>query len=310
MRILYDLIPSEAETAVALGFFDGVHRGHRAVLSDAVACKKDGLVPAAFTFRHTPKPRDRNMQLLTFERKIELLEDIGIELLYVIDFDKVRRKSPEQFVREILSGVFNARRVFCGFNYRFGVSGGGNTDDLVRLCRAENILATVCAPVTVDGMLASSTEIRGLLRDGDVRRANRLLGYEFGIRGVTVEGNHLGSAMETPTVNLMIPHELVLPRFGVYASRVSFDGKSYIGVTNIGVKPTVGDSNAPNCETWMPEYEGGKLYGKEVEVRLVGFIRPEKRFESLTELEKAIKNDGGLALRMMKNEYKTNKNNQ
>ncbi len=299
MRILYDLTRSDKPTAVALGFFDGLHRGHKVVLGDAVACKPLGLLPTAFTFSRTPKPGDRNMQLLTFERKVKLLEETGIELLYVIDFETIRNKTPKQFVDEVLFGVFNAKRVFCGFNYRFGVRGSGDTSDLMKLCAERNIYATVCAPVTVGGKLASSTQIRKLLKNGDVREANRLLGYEFEISGKSVEGNRIGSSMETPTINLQIPHELVLPKFGVYASRVSFDGLSFAGVTNIGVKPTIGDYNAPNCETWMPNYHGGDLYGKHVSVRLLGFIREEKRFESIKELERAIKRDGQLALQMM-----------
>lgn len=299
MRIMRELIPCGDETAVALGFFDGVHRGHRAVLADAVDCKRQGLVPAVFTFSHTPKPGDRNMQLSTFERKARLFEELGIELLYVIDFNDIRSKTPEQFVSQILKEKLNAKRAFCGFNYRFGLNGSGDTSDLISLCKAQGILATVCAPVTVGGLLASSTEIRALLKKGDIRLANRLLGYEYTISGRAVRGNHIGSEMSTPTINLTIAHELALPKFGVYASVASFDGKSYTGVTNIGVKPTVGDYNAPNCETWMPRFEGGELYDKQVEVRLIGFIRPEKRFENLAELEKAIKQDGNLALRMI-----------
>lgn len=299
MRILRELTRSKKPTAVALGFFDGVHRGHKAVLSRAAECRAAGLTPAAFTFSRTPKIGDRNMQLSTFEKKARLLEKIGIELLYVIDFESVKNLSPEKFVADILKGVFGAQRVFCGFNYRFGSGGSGTTDDLKRLCRAEGILAEVCAPVTVGGLLASSTEIRSRLKSGDIRTANTLLGYEFGFSGRSVEGNHIGSELHTPTINLNIPHELVLPKFGVYASRVTFDGEEHIGVTNIGVKPTIGDCNAPNCESWLPKYNGGALYGKDIDVRLIGFIREEKRFESLFELQSAIRRDGALAVRMI-----------
>lgn len=300
MRILRELIHCDEPTAVALGFFDGVHLGHRQVLESAVKYKSEGLVPTAFIFSRTPKQNDRGRQLLTFDEKIKRFEMLGIEQLYVIDFESMRDTSPEDFVEKILSGVFNARRVFCGFNYHFGAGGSGDTAALKRLCGESGITASVSEPVEVDGAPVSSSRIRALLQDGDVATANRLLGYEYGYSGEVVEGNHLGAAMQTPTINLEIPGDIMLLRFGVYASLVNAGGKVYPGVTNIGVKPTVADDNAPNCETWMLGYDGGELYGERVEVRLIGFIRAEKRFPSMLELERAIKSNAETALKMIK----------
>ncbi len=299
MRIYTELIKSEQPTAVALGFFDGVHLGHRAVLSAAVSCKSEGLVPAAFTFSSTPKSRDNGAQLTTPLQKAELLEKLGIEILYVIDFEIIRDKTPEQFVREILAGIFGAKKVFCGFNYHFGRGGTGDRDMLKGLCSACGIEAKVLEPVKVDGKIASSTEIRNALRSGDIALANKLLGYDFTIRSEVVEGKHLGTAMDTPTVNLCFEEGLIVPRYGVYASLVTFDGRTFPGVTNIGVKPTVSDSDRPNCETWLMLFEGGDLYGKTVEVRLKAFIRPEQKFSGTYELRAAIKRDGETALGLL-----------
>ena len=301
MQIFRTLSPYSAATAVALGYFDGVHLGHRAVLSEAVRYKSEGLVPTAFTFSSTPKSEDARLQLSTYDEKIELLEKIGIEVLYILDFELLRDKSPEQFVSEIISGVFNAKKVFCGFNYRFGKRGSGSTEDLTRLCAQRGITAGVCAPVEKDGVVVSSTEIRRLLQRGDVERANALLGYDFGLRSKVVEGNHIGAAMDTPTINLTFEKDIILPKFGVYASVVTIDGQRHAGVTNVGIKPTIANSNAPNCETWLPLYDGGALYGKTVDVRLKKFIRPEQKFSGLDELQAAIKRDGKTAVEITKN---------
>ena len=291
MRIFRDLTHSGKPTAVALGYFDGVHLGHRAVLKLAVESKSRGLTPAVFTFSETPKSKDINARLSTSDDKIKIFESLGIEVLYILDFEELKNKSPETFVKEILRGVFNAKEVFCGFNYRFGRLGKGDTNELKRLCEKENIAVKVCEPVKIDGAVVSSTEIRNLLRKGEIKTANRLLGYNFGIRGASVEGSHIGTSMDTPTINLNFEDGILLPKFGVYASLVTIDGKEHIGVTNIGVKPTVGAENSPNCETWLPLFKGGNLYGKTVDVRLIEFIRPEKKFDSIDDLKKAIKHD-------------------
>ncbi|MCH5303931.1 MAG: bifunctional riboflavin kinase/FAD synthetase [Ruminococcus sp.] len=301
MQVFRDLTPSDKATAVALGYFDGVHLGHRAVLSRAAECKKHGLVPAAFTFSSTPKPKDKNSLLSTYSEKIKILEELGIEILYILDFENLKNKSPEEFVTKIIRDIFKAKEVFCGFNYKFGKLGSGNTDTLKKLCKRENISVGICEPVKKNGIIVSSTEIRNRLKNGEIKVANNLLGYRFGITGKSIEGNHIGTSMDTPTINLKFEDGIVLPKFGVYASIVTLDKKEYIGVTNIGVKPTVSDKNSPICETWMPQFKGGNLYGETVDVRLVEFIRPEKKFNSLENLKTAIKSDGQKAIDLLKN---------
>ena len=167
---------------------------------------------------------------------------------------------------------------------------------MTRLCSEHGIEVGVCAPVEKNGVVVSSTEIRRLLQNGDVESANALLGYDFGLKGKVVEGNHIGAAMDTPTINLSFEKDIILPKFGVYASIVTVDGQRHAGVTNVGVKPTIADGNEPNCETWLPLYKGGALYGKIVDVRLKKFIRPEQKFSGLSELQAAIKRDGKTAV--------------
>ena len=299
MRVFRDLTPSDKKTAVALGYFDGIHLGHKAVLKKATEAKSRGLTPAAFTFSSTPKSKDKNSQLLTYGEKTAMLEKLGIEALYILDFNELKDYSPEKFVDEIIKNVFNAHEVFCGFNYHFGKLGKGDTDTLKKLCAQNNIGVTICSPVKLGDKIVCSTEIRNALKKGDIKTANTFLGYDFGLKSAAVKGTGIGSKIETPTINQVFEKGIILPKFGVYASVVTIDEKKYIGVTNIGIKPTVGSRNLPNCETWMPEYNGGNLYGKTIDVRLKEFIRPEKKFNSLDELKAEIKKNGKQALELL-----------
>lgn len=300
MLIFRDLTEAPNPTAVALGYFDGVHLGHKAVIRAAVDCKSEGLTPAVFTFSSTPKRGTEKSQLTSFDEKARIFEQIGVEILYILDFEEVKNKTPDEFVREVLKKVFRAEKVFCGYNYHFGKNGTATGDNLVEICDENDIKAFIQKPVRLQREYVSSTKIRDYLKAGDIQKANRMLGYDFGIVSESVEGRHLGTAMDTPTINLNFESNRLIPRFGVYASIVFVDGERHIGVTNIGVKPTIGKGNTPNCETWMPLYKGGELYGKRVEVRLVEFLRPERRFKNLDELRKAIRSDGETAVKILK----------
>ena len=300
MRIFRDVTVSPKPTAVALGYVDGVHLGHKTVIKAAVDCKRDGLVPAVFTFSSTPKRGTEHSQLTNFEEKARIFEQIGVEILYIPDFETVRDKTPEEFVEEVLKNVFRAGKVFCGYNYHFGKNGTATGDVLTQLCKKHGIEAFINNPVKMRRDYVSSTKIREYLKDGKIQEANKMLGYDFGIISESVEGKHLGTVLGTPTINLNFESNRLIPRYGVYASVVIIGGERHIGVTNIGIRPTVSEKNVPNCETWMPLYNGGELYGKRVEVRLQEFLRPEKKFASLSELKQAIKRDGETAVKILK----------
>lgn len=301
MQIFEHIVPITEYTAVALGFFDGIHSGHRAVIDRAVSCKKQGLSPAVMTFSESPRSilsGKTGDMLQTNQEKCRMLETIGVEKLFLEDFDRIRRLSPEAFVREIIVEKLNAKEVFCGFNYHFGKNGAGNGETLVKLCEKFGVKAQVIPPVIVDCRVVSSTEIRSLLKNGEIKEANRLLGYDFSISQEVIHGNHIGKDMGFPTINQRTKSGIILPKFGVYASLAEFDGEKYFGVTNVGVKPTIGKYE-PLYETWMPDYMGGDLYGKTVTVALKGFIRPERKFESLDELKKTVLQNGEQARQMI-----------
>ena len=298
MRTYYDLTPSAGDTAVALGNFDGLHLGHQKVISSAVAGKKQGLTPTVFTFAANPLTDlggSAGGEIITQEQKIKLLEKMGVEQLYILRFAQVRDFTPEEFVSEILIGVCHAKEICCGFNFTFGRGGRANSQMLSRICSEHGIRAEVADAVLFDGEPVSSTRIRGLIASGDVDEAAELLGRPYSYVSAVQHGRRIGRELGTPTLNQAIPTDFVLPRFGVDVSKVFLNDGEYVGVTNVGVKPTVG-SPCALAETWMPDYHGLDLYGEVVRVDLVKFLRPELRFDGLPELKAAILKDGEQAM--------------
>lgn len=300
MKIYDDLEkyqPHEAGAYVALGFFDGVHAGHRAVISN---CAKDnGKRPCtgpcvALTFRENPaKALGRAVppMISNNRQKAALLESAGADEVIFADFEAIKDLSPSDFVRKILRDTLNAKRVYCGFNYHFGQNGSGDIEALKELCAAEGIGVCVQEPVYLDGEQVSSSLIRQRIAEGNIERANELLGYRYALFGDIGSGNHIGSVMGFPTVNIPIDSGAAVPQYGVYASTVIIDSKRYLGATNIGVHPTVGANSEPLCESFLLDFEGGDLYGQHAACELIAFIREERRFASTEELSAQIRRD-------------------
>ena len=302
MKCYQDLQTPEGELAAALGSFDGLHLGHRQVIGNTLS--SSGLSPAVITFQQNPSVslQKKPVPLLTTnEQKLALLEEMGVEVVYLLSFEQIRDREPEDFV-EALYRVCRVRALSCGFNFRFGKNGRGDAGLLKELCREKGIELSVTPPVSVAGETVSSTRIRACLEQGDVQQAGQLLGRPFGYDFEVTHGRQLGRTWGTPTINQPFPQGYVLPRFGVYASLVEVEGQKYYGVTNIGVKPTVG-SDCALSETWIPEFSGD-LYGKKVPVELLDFIRPERKFDSLDQLKNEILENGVLARKIAEREWK------
>lgn len=290
------------KSAVALGFFDGIHLGHRAVIVEMIkSSKENDLISTVYTFYKNPAYLfGKTVDVLTpNDERLGILKAMGVQQVVYDDFEKIMNLEPLEFVEEVLVKRFNASKVFCGFNYHFGRGGTADSEALKELCSRYKIDVTVVDPVIFDDAPVSSTRIRKLIKQGDIIKANELLGHRFGFSSVIEEGNHIGRLMDTPTINQKLPENLAIPKFGVYTSIVTIDGKRYAGVTNIGVKPTVGDYK-PLSETWLPLYSGEDLYGKNTDIRIVCFQRPEVKFDSISELQSAIKQDGKNAINNLK----------
>ena len=286
--ITYGAAPSE-KTAVALGYFDGLHSGHVFVISCAL---NEKFAPAVFTFNcDTTLPKFQSPEdIISFENKCELLDKMGVKYLYAPDFAEVCGLSDEDFVKEILVKRLNAAFACCGRNFRFGKNACGTPERLAEIGKKYGITVKIAEDVCLDGELISSTHIRELIRKGEIEAANRLLGYELMFNLPVVYGNQLGRTIDFPTINQVIPETNIIPRFGAYKSYVQVHGKNYRGITNIGVRPTVGDNTKVVMETHIVGFSGN-LYGERIAVSLVKFLREERKFADLNELKKQLKED-------------------
>ena len=277
-------------TAVALGVFDGVHLGHRTVIDRAVMLGSGELRSVVFTFRQGSVTNKGRLRLLSDKDKFYRLEQRRVDLICSPDLSEVRDMEAEDFVSRILAGRLRCRYAVCGKDFRFGRGAAGDAELLKRLGEKYGFEAVVLDKLALGGETVSSTVIKEHIAKGEIVRANELLGYRFGYRLPVIHGREIGRTWDFPTINQLLPEGIVMPRYGVYCSRVKTGGKAYTGVTNIGVKPTVGAEKAPLAETYIIGF-GGDLYGKTVQVSLERFIRPEKRFDSIEELRKQIARD-------------------
>lgn len=280
----------KVRTAVALGLFDGVHRGHRAVLSLALKEAENGLLPKIFTFSPQAVLRKSSGTggfIYGHIQKLSLFDGLGV---FSADFKTVKAFVGEDFARRYLRDTLNAAVVCCGADFRFGRDASCGVDELRGFGEKYGFTVKIAEKVCVDGMIVSSGEIRRRLREGDIAGANKLLGRSYFIRNKVLHGAELGRTIGFPTINQVYEEGQLVPRFGVYASSVLIDGMHYQAVTNIGVKPTIEGERSPLAETHIIGFKGD-LYGRELDVELRGFIRPEVRFDSLDELKKQISED-------------------
>ena len=216
-----------------------------------------------------------------------------------VPFDEVRDMSCEAFVSQVLVGTLNVACAFCGFNFRFGKMGAGNGETLAALMSANGRSAAIMPPVNLGGEPVSSTRIRAALAEGDMALANSLLGRNFGFVSEVLHGKALGATLGFPTANQRIAHGAAAPRRGVYASLCIIDGKKYPAVSNIGVRPSTDSHGEANCETNIIGFSGN-LYGREIAVYPLAFIRPERRFSDTAELTAEVMGNRAQAEEMLK----------
>jgi riboflavin kinase/FMN adenylyltransferase len=279
---------------VALGNLDGVHRGHLAVLRAAHAARPAAPL-AALTFEPHPRehfrPDDPPFRLTLLAEKTRVLGQAGVALVVAIPFDEdFAAMTAEGFVEEVLHRGLGAQHLSCGADFAFGHRRGGDAAVLAELAEARGIGLTVVPPVVDAQGPISSTRIRRALQDGYPERATEMLGRPWEIRGAVVHGDKLGRVLGWPTANLWIGRHLE-PARGVYAVTVSLpDGTERKGVANIGRRPTLGGDPETRLEVFIFDFSGD-LYGREIGVRLVHFLRPDAKFSGLEELKVAIAQD-------------------
>ena len=286
----------------ATGFFDGVHRGHRAVLEKISAlAKEQGDTSAVITL--WPHPRTVLQQdaakfrlLNSLEEKISLIKSFGIDEVFTLKFDKeFASQTTEEYFRDYLIRRLNVRTLVIGYDHRVGSDINQTQDEMMAIARNLGI-----NPVRVDeytenesGLIISSTKIREMLLAGDMGTANNLLGYRYGVEGVVVEGMKIGRGIGFPTANMRLYEPLkVLPSDGVYAVWVQTSGKTYRGITNIGIRPTVGINNERTIETHILDFDED-IYGLSIKLEFVAKMRDEVTFSSLEDLKTQLLKDRG-----------------
>ncbi len=283
------LPPTDTECAVALGFFDGMHRGHRALLKKTVSVAAERrLASAVLTFDSVYKSGAPRL-CDTYDR-ICHFADADIDYVFLCDFEQMRFDSPDYFVTETLTRICRAKVALCGFNFRFGAGAAGDAALLGTLMRSCGGDTVVLPPLSLsDGTLISSSAIRAAVERGDMSYAAALLGRPFSIDTPVEHGKALGRTLGFPTINQFFPPLSVIPAYGVYAVCCTVDSEVHLGVANVGVRPTV-DGNNPNCETHILGYTGD-LYDLRVRVEFLEMLRPERRFDSVEALKQQIEND-------------------
>ena len=273
----------------ALGFFDGVHLGHQALLRRCVELAAQlNMSAAAITFENHPQSlfSEQSPALLsTAADRRDLLRQYGMDNIYEFPVTKeVMGKPWDVFLEELL--LLGAAGFVCGYDFRFGHRGQGNAELLKAFCDQRGMPCVILPEQDMDGVRISSTYIRRQLETGDMATAVRFLGHPYILTGKVVKGQQLGRKLGFPTANLRLPASLVIPKFGVYACVARVEGKRYPAVTNVGTRPTVSGVGI-TVEPWILDYSGD-LYGQEITLEFYRFLRPETKFDSLEDLQAEI----------------------
>ncbi|MCI6820255.1 MAG: bifunctional riboflavin kinase/FAD synthetase [Clostridiales bacterium] len=290
-----DEINNIDETVVALGNFDGVHKGHQQIIERTVkSAEAAGLKSAVFTFSNHTRTLLKNLppvkNILYAEEKAKIIESMGVDYMFNIPFtQEILQMSPEAFIDEILIRKFRIREAYCGFNYSFGYKASGTPEVLMHEGLKKGFGIHVQEPYKIDDIIVSSTYIRSLIEEGDMERCAKFMGRLYEIGGEVVVGNKLGRTIGFPTSNIMIDESMVSPPNGVYITYCTYNGVKYPSVTNVGVKPTIGKYHK-NVETHIFNFDK-ELYGKDIRVEFVKCTRPEKKFGSVEDLSRQIEND-------------------
>ena len=293
------------KTIYALGFFDGVHLGHRALLNECRRlAEKTGCNAAAITFSSHPDTLvlGKTPALInTIEDRVRLLYQYGMDDVIVLPFDRTLMTTHwSAFLSALME--LGAAGFVCGSDFRFGADGLGTAKKLEAFCRKRELACMVVPQQMLDSIRISSTHIRKLLEEGNLTEANRFLGHPHILTGEVVSGRKLGRTLGIPTANLAIPEGVVKLPFGVYACKAAVDGKALLAVTNIGNRPTVGGHRV-TVEPWLLDFDGD-LYGKELTLSFHTFLRAEQKFPDLSALKAEIQKNAAETRKFFENNTK------
>jgi riboflavin kinase/FMN adenylyltransferase len=285
------------QAIIALGNFDGVHKGHQELISRTVkSAESTNLKSAIFTFSNHPRNVLGNgngngvKSILYADEKVEIIKNLGIDYMFNIPFDKhIQHLDALTFIGEILLKKLKMQEAYCGFNYKFGYKASGDIEVLMKESVKKQFGIHVLEPIKIDGTVVSSSLIREIVERGDVNECMKFMGRHYTVGGEVIVGNRLGSKIGFPTSNIVVDDSMVSPANGVYITYCTYNAKRYPSVTNVGVKPTIGEYQK-NMETHIFNFDK-ELYGKTIRVEFIKKMRNEIKFESMEELAKQITKD-------------------
>lgn len=285
-----------ASITLALGNFDGIHLGHQRLIGEAVEIARgNNGIAAVLTFDPHPmqvlKPELAPPMLLDREAKRQKMAQLGVDVLLLCPFTReFARLSPEDFIKEILVKQLNITGIVVGYNYTFGHKGQGTPETLWKYAAEYGYDLHVIPPVKLGNQVVSSTLIRSLLAEGNVTAARKFLGYYPFTEGTVVLGDRRGNTLGFPTANIDCPEGLMVPANGVYSVKVELDGDTFLGVANVGTKPTFHQNNRTNIEVHLLDF-CGDIYGKTIKINYLRRLRDERKFSSITDLVNQIQID-------------------
>lgn len=290
MKVVNELcVPDDKKCAVTIGKFDGIHIGHRLLIDNIRDMKKQGFLAVCVAFEMGGRHIYNDLEAA------DIMRELGVDILIRYRFDdQIKLMSPEQFVKNILIDKLNAGYVCVGNDFRFGYKRQGNSDILVEFGKQYGFKVDIVDKKRYDGDIVSSTRIRSLLDEGNIQKVSQLLGRPYEYNGKIIHGKQIGRTIGFPTINLALDKEKYMPAKGVYASYVIYEGKRYGAVSNIGVKPTIEGHNELGIETYIFDFDM-QIYGEEVTVGLLKFIRSEMKFSGIDELKMQIEIDKNIA---------------
>ena len=282
---------SVSASSVALGIFDGVHLGHQSIIKAAQKeALERGLSSVILTFENHPRSLTINNSpsLITdFQTRLKLFKELGVDYVLAIKFSlEIMNMSPDEYLRNYLLAILNAKNVSVGYDHHFGKNRSGNVEFLKEFCKENDLSLTIKEAFKIDGDLVSSSSIREQLSTGNIKEANKLLGRNFTLRGTVIHGDGRGKELGFPTANLKISDELIKPKPGVYLATAD----KYQCLVNIGYRPTFTHKQELSIEAHLLDFTGN-LYNAELELEFIDRIRDEKKFSSKEELIKQIKED-------------------
>lgn len=293
MEILNKLKSNE-NLAIALGFFDGVHLGHKAVINAAVDyAKKNNIKSAVVTFRQSPYVALNNVKpnyIITLEEKIKAIKKLGVDYLYLSDFtEDLAKQTASDYLKNLVDDL-HPKMIATGFNHYFGYNKSGGVDYLRLMQQEYGYEFKEINPIKLNEDVISSTAIRKALSNGDIPKANSMLGYRFYVKNEVIKGRQIGRTIGFKTANLKMPEKMINIPDGVYAVEVEVLGKKHMGIANFGSNPTVTDDSQKLLEVHIIDFNQN-IYGELVKVSFLVKIRNEKKFQSLTELKAQIEKD-------------------